>query len=96
MILAAGRIVAEGTPPELTRRLASTSEVRYSRAALQYVHATEDATRFVRELFAQYGDEIGDLEVRRSSLEDVYLTLVRNLESGRSIEAAPELMEARA
>jgi ABC-2 type transport system ATP-binding protein len=96
VILAAGRIVAEGTVPELTRRLASTSEVRYSRNGRHYVHAAEDATRYVRELFAQYGDEIGDLEVRRGSLEDVYLTMVRSLESGRQPEAAAELMEAHA
>jgi len=47
------------------------------------VHATADATRFVRELFLQYGEHIADLEVRRPSLEETYITLVRDFEAGR-------------
>ena len=43
---------------------------------------------FVRELFAQYGDDVHDLEVRRASLEDAYLTLVQQHESGQAAEAA--------
>ncbi len=81
LILAAGQIVASGSAVDLARRFASKAEVRYSRGGEQYVHAAEDATRYVRQLFAQYGDEIGDLEVRRASLEDVYMAMVRELES---------------
>jgi ABC-2 type transport system ATP-binding protein len=44
------------------------------------VHATPDATRFVRELFAQYGDQVADLEVRRASLEDTYMAMVHRHE----------------
>jgi ABC-2 type transport system ATP-binding protein len=36
----------------------------------------------VRELFAQYGGEIADLEVRRATLEDSYMALVQRFESG--------------
>ncbi|WP_219418674.1 ABC transporter ATP-binding protein [Pseudonocardia nigra] len=82
LILVGGRIVAEGTAPELTRQIAGRAEVRFSRNGEFYVHACEDATGYVRELFAQYGDAVGDLEVRRASLEDVYLTMVREFESG--------------
>jgi ABC-2 type transport system ATP-binding protein len=32
-------------------------------------------------LFKQYGEAIADLEVRRSSLEDTYLALVKQAES---------------
>ena len=46
------------------------------------MHAAEGATRFVRELFAQYGDENQDLEVRRATQEDSYMTLVQQFESG--------------
>jgi ABC-2 type transport system ATP-binding protein len=52
------------------------------------VHSAADATRFVRELFLQYGDDIADLEVRRASLEDTYMTLVRDSEAGRDTAAA--------
>jgi ABC-2 type transport system ATP-binding protein len=93
VILAAGQIVAEGSVPMLSRRLAGKAEVRYSRGGERYVHATRDATRYVRELFAQYGDEIGDLEVRRASLEEVYMALVRGFESGQHTEAPTALTE---
>jgi ABC-2 type transport system ATP-binding protein len=44
------------------------------------VHATDDATGFVRGLFAQYGEEIGDLEVRRATLEDTYMAILKKEE----------------
>jgi ABC-2 type transport system ATP-binding protein len=33
-------------------------------------------------LFRQYGESVEDLEVRRASLEDTYMALVRQAESG--------------
>ena len=39
-----------------------------------------DSTGYVRELFAEHGKAVDDLEVRRASLEDVYLALVRESE----------------
>jgi ABC-2 type transport system ATP-binding protein len=80
MILAGGRIVADGSADDLARRVSTRAEVRWTRAGERFVHPTDDATRFVRELFAQYGDRIGDLEVRRASLEDTYMTMVREHE----------------
>jgi ABC-2 type transport system ATP-binding protein len=55
------------------------------------VHSAADATRFVRELFRQYGDGIADLEVRRASLEDTYMTMVRDSEAGREVRALREV-----
>ena len=49
----------------------------------RFVHADEDATGFVRGLFAQYGEEIADLEVRRASLEDTYMAMVHRQEVGQ-------------
>ena len=88
IILAAGRIIAEGSADQLSRRVEGESEVRWSRAGARYVHSTADATVFVRELFQQYGEDIADLEVRRTSLEDTYMTLVRDFEAGRGAAAA--------
>ena len=48
---------------------------------------------FVRELFAQHGDEITDLEVRRASLEDTYMALVHRQESGARPGAVVEFEE---
>ncbi|MCS0639051.1 ABC transporter ATP-binding protein [Streptomyces sp. LP05-1] len=83
VMLAGGRIVADGSAAELAREVAGKAEVRYSRDGESFVHATEDATAYVRRLFEQYGDAVGDLEVRRASLEDVYMALVLEYESGQ-------------
>ncbi|PRX49158.1 ABC-2 type transport system ATP-binding protein [Prauserella shujinwangii] len=93
LILAGGTIAAEGTPAELATRVAGTAEVRYRRGGEQRTHAVTDATAYVRELFARHGDAITDLEVRRARLEDVYLALVREFESGQRTEAFHELKE---
>jgi ABC-2 type transport system ATP-binding protein len=87
VILVGGEVVADAGVAELTRRLAGQSEVRYSRDGEFFVHACEDATGYVRELFAQYGGAIADLEVRRASLEDVYLAMVREAGSAPVLTA---------
>jgi ABC-2 type transport system ATP-binding protein len=86
LILAGGRIVAAGSADQLARRVSAEAEVRWSRADEHFVHSTADATRFVRELFAQYGEEVADLEVRRATLEDTYMALVHRHESGHAEE----------
>jgi ABC-2 type transport system ATP-binding protein len=80
MILAGGRIVASGSPDELTRNLAAKAEVRWSIDGQRYVHPTDEAVTFTRELLAQYGGAVTDLEVQRASLEDTYLAIVREYE----------------
>ncbi|MGC9665492.1 ABC transporter ATP-binding protein [Planosporangium sp. 12N6] len=87
LVLAGGRVIADGSADELSRRVAAEAEVRWTCDGGRFVHSTTDATRFVRELFRQYGDAIGDLEVRRASLEDTYMALVRDFESGRGDSA---------
>jgi ABC-2 type transport system ATP-binding protein len=89
LILSEGRIVADGSADQLARQVAGQAEVRWSRDGERFVHATPDATRFVRDLFAQYGDEVADLEVRRASLEDTYMAMVHRQEQ-------PRLEEVRA
>ena len=91
LILAAGRIVADGSAEALTRQVAGTAEVRWARDGERFVHATEDPTPFVRGLFEQHGVEITDLEVRRASLEDTYIAMVQRFEAGD--RTAPALVE---
>jgi ABC-2 type transport system ATP-binding protein len=86
LILAGGQIVADGSADELARRVSREAQVKWSRHGEHFVHATADATAFVRSLLAQY-DDIADLEVRRASLEDTYLAMVQRHES--SSGAAP-------
>ncbi|MFC0002770.1 ABC transporter ATP-binding protein [Micromonospora siamensis] len=88
LILAGGRIIADGSADELSRRVAGKAEIRWSVDGERFVHAATDATGFVRELFRQHGDAVADLEVRRASLEDAYMTLVREHEAGGRADAA--------
>ncbi|MEV4171511.1 ABC transporter ATP-binding protein [Nonomuraea sp. NPDC049709] len=81
LILAGGRIVADGSPDKLARQVSRDAQVRWSRDGEHFVHATQDATGFVRDLFEQHGTEIGDLEVRRATLEDTYMAIVKKEEA---------------
>jgi ABC-2 type transport system ATP-binding protein len=83
LILAGGVIIAAGSADELTRGMSAESEVRWSRDGQRYVHPAADPAGFVRELFRQYGGSVEDLEVSRASLEDTYMALVRQSESGQ-------------
>jgi ABC-2 type transport system ATP-binding protein len=90
LILNGGRIVADGTAEELARQIAGEDEVRWTRDGQRFVLSTTESTRFVFDLFRQHGEAIADLEVRRASLEDTYLALVRQAEAG---EAAARKLE---
>ncbi|WP_282786034.1 MULTISPECIES: ABC transporter ATP-binding protein [unclassified Nocardia] len=83
LILAGGRIIADGSADQLSRRIAGEAEIRWTRDGQRFVHTTPESTKFVYELFQQHGEAIGELEVRRASLEDTYMTLVRRFESGQ-------------
>jgi ABC-2 type transport system ATP-binding protein len=88
LILDGGRIVADGTAQELARQIAGADEVRWTRHGQRFVQSTNESTSFVFDLFRQYGEAIADLEVRRASLEDTYLALVRQAEAGLGQAAA--------
>lgn len=93
LILDRGRIVADGSADQLCRRVSGLAEVRWSRDGEHFVHATTDTTRFVRELFVQHGDAVADLEVRRASLEDTYMAMIHQRESGGRPAALVEFTE---
>ena len=76
-VLRDGEIVALGPPSELTSTLPAT-EIRFRRDGEEVVLHTEDPTRMLHELTEEAlrdGTELEGLEVRRASLEDVYLEL---------------------
>ncbi|MBB6569681.1 ABC transporter ATP-binding protein [Kribbella sandramycini] len=88
VILAGGKIMADGTAAELGRQVAGQAEIKYSVAGQAQVDHADDATAHVRELFARHGDALGDLEVHKPTLEDIYMTLVREFEAGRWTDAS--------
>src|ERR1700729_2000360 len=80
LVLGGGRIIADGSPDELALRMSAQAEGRGSVDGQRFVHPTDQATAFTRGLFAQYGEAVEDLEVRRANLEDTYMALVREYE----------------
>ena len=78
-----GEIVALGPPSELTSTLPAT-EIRYRRNGQEVVMQTEEPTKLLHELTSEAlaaGHELEGLQVRRASLEDVYLSLTKEEES---------------
>ena len=78
-VMRAGEIVRMGTPDGLRGGEAET-EIRYLRDGEQVVVHTREPTRLVHELTSAAlasGREVEELEVRRPSLEDVYLEMLR-------------------
>ena len=77
-VMRAGEIVALGTPAELIG-VTKRTEIRHRLNGELVVVETDEPTRVLHELTAQAladGRELEQLEVRRPSLEDVYLELV--------------------
>ncbi|MFF2372583.1 ABC transporter ATP-binding protein [Agromyces sp. NPDC058110] len=91
VILAGGRIVADGTVAELAQRIVGDDEVRWVLDGASHARSVPDATAFVRHLLARYEHGLGGLEVRRASLEDAYLRIVRAAEPRRSAAGAGAL-----
>jgi ABC-2 type transport system ATP-binding protein len=76
-VLRAGEIVKMGRPSELIG--SATAEIRYRRDGELVVVETAEPTRALHELTAAAlaeGREVDGLEVRRPTLEDVYLELL--------------------
>jgi ABC-2 type transport system ATP-binding protein len=77
-VLRRGEIVAEGAPGDLTRTPAT--EIRWRENGQLIVERTHEPTRLLHEITARAvaaGRELDELEVRRPSLEDVYLQLTQ-------------------
>jgi ABC-2 type transport system ATP-binding protein len=76
-VMREGVIVRVGTPRELTTTDLEV-EIRYRRGDEDVVISTTEPTRVLHELTAEAlarGEELERLEVRRPTLEDVYLSL---------------------
>jgi ABC-2 type transport system ATP-binding protein len=73
-----GRIVMIGRPRELTTAELEV-EIRYRRDGEEIVIRTSEPTRVLNELTSEAlarGEELERLEVRRPTLEEVYLSLL--------------------
>jgi len=78
-VLREGSIVAEGAPADLTRT--PVTEIRWREDGHVRVERTREPTRVLHELTSralEAGRELEQLEVRRPTLEDVYLQLTED------------------
>ena len=76
-VMREGRIVRVGTPQELTSTNLET-EIRYRQNGEEVLVQTHEPTRVLADLTSAAvarGEELEGLQVRRPSLEEVYLTL---------------------
>ena len=71
-----GRVVADAAPEELGERAGDTAIVRWLDHGTPHERSTTTPTALIAELHTRHGGELEGLEVRRPSLEDVYLHLV--------------------
>jgi ABC-2 type transport system ATP-binding protein len=86
IILAGGKIVANGSADELTRKYANKTEIIWTQAGKRHVHTAKDATHFTRQLLAQNPDGISELQIRPSTLEDTYMAAVQQQEQANAKE----------
>ncbi|MBZ3906103.1 ABC transporter ATP-binding protein [Streptomyces griseiscabiei] len=93
-MLVGGRVRALGTPTELARRAAAQAEVRWTADdGTPRRERTEDPSRLVWELHRDADGPIAGLEVRRPTLEDTYLRMVRQ-DAAKADKAADEEEQA--
>jgi ABC-2 type transport system ATP-binding protein len=84
-IIAAGQIVAQGTPEDLGERDAGETTIRYRAEGREVALRTVDPVKTLHELTGAAlakGEQLEGLEVTRPSLEDVYLELTAASETG--------------
>jgi ABC-2 type transport system ATP-binding protein len=90
-IIAAGQIVARGTPEDLGRRESGETTIRYRVNGREVSLQTTEPVKTLNELTGRAlanGEELEGLEVTRPSLEDVYLELTAAAEATAAQEAA--------
>ena len=88
-VIADGRMVALGTPDSLGGRGARAARVRWLDDDGPHEIRTDEPTAEVATLIKGFDGEIPELEVRRPSLEDIYLELI-----GHPTGSAEDLAEA--
>lgn len=88
LILAGGKIVADGSADQLAQEVSGKAEIRWTQGGERHTHTSSSATAYVRKLLTKHKTGISDLEVRRASLEDTYMKIVLQHEKDAKEAAA--------
>lgn len=75
-VISRGRVLACDTPARLGGRERSSARVSWLEDGTRVESQTMDPTRAVLDLAQRFGGEVPGLEVRRETLEDVYLAMI--------------------
>ncbi|HEY3508197.1 ABC transporter ATP-binding protein [Kribbella sp. NPDC051137] len=88
-VIADGRMIEVATPDTLGGRGARTARVSWLSADGVREVRTDQPTAEVARLMTEYGGaEVPELEVRRPSLEDIYLELIGSVATAPALEGA--------
>jgi ABC-2 type transport system ATP-binding protein len=90
-VIADGRMIEIGTPETLGGRGARTARVSWLDADGAHEVRTDRPTAEVAALMARFDGEVPELQVRRPSLEDVYLELIGKAAPAAVEPAAPAI-----
>ena len=85
-VIADGKMLEIATPETLGGRGARTARVSWLAADGMREIRTDTPTAEVSRLLAQYGGEVPELQVRRPSLEDIYLELIGTAQTAAAAE----------
>jgi ABC-2 type transport system ATP-binding protein len=75
-VIVHGRLLALDTPAGLGGRSGRQARVSWDDGGRERAETTDSPTELVRHLAVQFGGEVPGLQVRRPSLEDVYLSMI--------------------
>jgi len=76
-VIANGRVLEVNDPERLGGRASAAAVVSWTEDGAAREVSTNTPTRVVGELAARFGPEVPDLAVRRPTLEDTYLAMIR-------------------
>ena len=87
-VIADGRILALDTPQRLGGRADSQATVSWAEDGERRSVITAEPTKAIQDLAARFNGEIPELGVTRPSLEDVYLQVIGQSDTGADVEAS--------
>ncbi len=80
-VIAGGRILEVNTPQRLGGRAEAQARVSWTQDGVTREQSTDTPTQIVADLSRHFGGEIPDLVVRRPTLEDTYLGMIKPFSS---------------
>lgn len=75
-VIVGGKILEISTPQELGNRQSAKAIVSWNEAGIEKIIETDRPTELLKELIIKFEGEIPGLQIKRPSLEDIYLKMI--------------------